>query len=132
MTTQEAVTLIDERIAVDADLGKAELTDSLRLIGRALRTLRTRVNELEAEVTRQLHAAEQARAVTAAETARRVLAEREIDRLLSVASERDALQAWAVELQRQLEELRATRLFRWSVRPRRWYGVARRLTGARP
>jgi hypothetical protein len=132
MTTHEAATVLDERIAIDADLAKADLTDSLRLIGRALRTLRTRVNELEAELTRQVHAAEQARAVTAAETARRVVTERELDHLRSVGSERDALRASAAQLQRQVDELQATRLFRWSAGPRRWYGVARRLGRARP
>jgi hypothetical protein len=132
MTTQEAVNVLDEQIAIDADLAKAELTDHLRLIGRALRTLRTRVNELEAELSRHVHAAEQARAVTAAEAARRVIAENEVERLLAVRAERDVYVASAAELQRQLDELRATRVFRWSARPRRWYGVARRLAGARP
>ena len=128
MTTLEDVTVLDEGVTVD----KAELRDHLRLIGRALRTLQTRVNELEAEVARLHHAAEQARAVTAAEAARRIVAEQEIQRLRPFEAVSAQHQTSALELQRALEELRATKVLRWSAQPRRWYAAARRLVDAQP
>jgi hypothetical protein len=132
MTTNEVVTIFDEQVPDEADPAKSELTDHIRLIGRAFRTMRTRVNELEAEVARQVRAAEQARAVTSAEAARRVAAEREVRRLLDVQAEYERHQASVTGVQRQLEELQGTKLVRWSAGPRRWYGAARRLTGTRP
>jgi adenylosuccinate lyase len=121
----------DQDDAVNAEFSKAELNDQLELIGLALRALMTRVSELETDVVRLQRAAEQARAVTAQEVARRVIGDHELGRLRPYEALIDECQASARELQRALEELHATKLLRWSARPRRWYGALRKLGGGR-
>ena len=118
---------------------KADLTDQIEDIGLTLRALMTRIRELEAEVVRLHQAAEQARAVSAHEIARRVVIEHEfrclrpyeqkVKLLPTYEASSDELRTTDVDPQKALDELYATKLLRWSARPRRWYAAIRNMPG---
>ncbi|MEO5678410.1 MAG: glycosyltransferase family A protein, partial [Acidimicrobiales bacterium] len=88
---------------------------ALAAAARGGRILEERVDELTDEVVRREHAAEAARRRGADEHA-----------------SRRAEAARADELAHQLAAIHATKLWRWSVRPRRVYALIRRLQGRPP
>jgi hypothetical protein len=88
------------------------LAENVATIGTAARLLATRITELEAEVQRQAATAEQLR--------------------LRLAAEMGANHTGACgHCRAELAALQATRLFRWSERPREMYGRVRNRLGPR-
>jgi hypothetical protein len=100
-------------VPVDGEVAPDQFSRDLHDIALANRVLASRVAELDAELHRQVAAAERLHTQVAVEMQRNVTAE-------SLA-----------EIRNELTALQSSRLFRWSSVPRRAYGRLRRLVRSR-